>query len=97
VGGCDPANTNRFLTSADNPLPEGYNIGFMIQRLCGGSGAPSIAGCSIVTGTTVTTGCPSYPGAPPCLATTISTYYRITVRVLGPRNTVSYVQAIVYK
>ena len=29
------------------------------------------------------------------LACPISTYYRITVRVLGPRGTTAYIQAIV--
>jgi type IV pilus assembly protein PilX len=96
LGPCDPAS-NRFLTSADAPLPEGYKIGFMIQRMCAGSGVPAVAGCSIITGTATASGCAQKPGGPPCLAATISTYYRITVRVDGPRNTVSYVQAVIYK
>jgi type IV pilus assembly protein PilX len=96
VGACTPAS-NRFLTAADQPLPEGYKIGFMIQRMCSGSGVPAVAGCSIVTGTTTVSGCAAKPPSPACLAATISTYYRITVRVDGPRNTVSYVQAVVYK
>ena len=78
-----------------------YTISYVIHRLCGGSGAPSDAAAKCMqasagggsgssglgTKGVVTYGVQALPG--------ISTiYYRVTVRVGGPRNTLSYVQAI---
>jgi hypothetical protein len=36
----------------------------------------------------------SWPTAPRALPGTSTVYYRVTVRIVGPRNTVSYVQAV---
>jgi len=68
---------------------------YVIQRMC------NTAGLS----TAPATGCASSPVAgtptcskstpPICLNSSSQVYYRITVRVVGPRNTVSFVQAIV--
>ena len=78
-----------------------YSISYVIHRLCGGTGAPSNASAKCMqasagggsgssglgTKGVVTYGVQALPG--------ISTiYYRVTVRVRGPRNTLSYVQAI---
>jgi type IV pilus assembly protein PilX len=78
-----------------------YTIAYVIHRLCGGTGAPSDASAKCMqasagggagssglgTKGVVTYGVQALPG--------ISTiYYRVTVRVRGPRNTLSYVQAI---
>ena len=78
-----------------------YSISYVIHRLCGGTGAPSDASAKCMqasagggsgssglgTKGVVTYGVQALPG--------ISTiYYRVTVRVTGPRNTLSYVQAI---
>jgi type IV pilus assembly protein PilX len=79
-----------------------YSISYVIHRLCGGTGAPSDASAKCMqasagggsgssglgTKGVVSYGVQALPG--------ISTiYYRVTVRVSGPRNTLSYVQAIV--
>jgi type IV pilus assembly protein PilX len=79
-----------------------YTIAYVIHRLCGGTGAPSDASAKCMqasagggagssglgTKGVVTYGVQALPG--------ISTiYYRVTIRVSGPRNTLSYVQAIV--
>ena len=79
-----------------------YTIAYVIHRLCGGTGAPSDASAKCMqasagggsgssglgTKGVVSYGVQALPG--------ISTiYYRVTVRVRGPRNTLSYVQAIV--
>ena len=79
-----------------------YSISYVIHRLCGGAGAPSDAAAKCMqasagggsgssglgTKGVVSYGVQALPG--------ISTiYYRVTIRVSGPRNTLSYVQAIV--
>jgi len=78
-----------------------YTIAYVIHRLCGGAGAPSDAAAKCMqasagggsgssglgTKGVVTYGVQALPG--------VSTiYYRVTIRVSGPRNTLSYVQAI---
>jgi type IV pilus assembly protein PilX len=78
-----------------------YTIAYVIHRLCGGTGPASDpdAKCmqasagggsgssGVGTKGVVTYGVQALPG--------ISTiFYRVTVRVSGPRNTLSYVQAI---
>lgn len=73
----------------------GNTIGFMIQRLCASAGNRNGAGCSIVAGTTVTSGSNEGAGEDQLTGISTSVYYRITVRVVGPRNAVSYVQSIV--
>lgn len=73
----------------------GNTMGFMIQRLCSSAGNRNGAGCSIVTGTTVTSGSNEGAGEDQLTGVSTALYYRITVRVVGPRNAVSYVQSIV--
>jgi type IV pilus assembly protein PilX len=102
--GTDPiaANNYNWTQAATVATPDpAYNIAYVIHRLCGGSGAPSDAAAKCMqasagggsgssglgTKGVVTYGVQALPG--------ISTiYYRVTVRVSGPRNTLSYVQAI---
>jgi type IV pilus assembly protein PilX len=72
----------------------GNTMAFMIQRLCPGAG--DALGCAVVTGTTVTSGSNEGAGDDQLSGVSTSVYYRITVRVVGPRNSVSYVQTIVY-
>ena len=86
--------------TATSPDPA-FTIQYVIHRLCGGTGAPSDASAKCMqasagggsgssglgTKGVVTYGVQALPG--------ISTiYYRVTIRVSGPRNTLSYVQAI---
>jgi type IV pilus assembly protein PilX len=95
----DNYNWNQAATVAA-PAPA-YTISYVIHRLCGGTGAPSDAAAKCMqasagggsgssglgTKGVVSYGVQALPG--------ISTiYYRVTVRVTGPRNTLSYVQAI---
>jgi type IV pilus assembly protein PilX len=78
-----------------------YTISYVIHRLCGGAGGASTTAAKCMqasagggsgssglgTKGVVTYGVQALPG--------VSTiYYRVTVRVKGPRNTLSYVQAI---
>jgi type IV pilus assembly protein PilX len=87
----------RSVTAAD----PAFEIAYVIHRLCGGAGDPSTpaancmraaasGGAGVSSGGTkgvVTYGSAALPG-------TSTIYYRVTVRVKGPRNTLSFVQAI---
>ena len=71
----------------------GNQVSYSIQRLCAAAGDPSSAAAAA--------GCAQPPAAAtpcitqPCLKRSAQQYYRITSRVTGPRNTVSYIQTII--
>jgi type IV pilus assembly protein PilX len=74
----------------------GNTVSYYIQRLCKASGPPSSpgAGCAVSQSAVVTSG--SSKGASVvALQFAGQYYYRITTRITGPRNTVSYIQTIV--
>ncbi len=82
---------------ATTPAPDaaGNSVQYIVQRLCTNSGTPHTATnpCTqappgATPGESFSTGA-SKPSAPK------QVYYRITTRIVGPRNTVSYVQTIV--
>ncbi len=68
---------------------------YAIQRLCNATGDPSTAGCDQPPSSTDLSGSSKGAGAPLPTAGGVQVYYRITVRIAGPRNTVNYVQAII--
>jgi type IV pilus assembly protein PilX len=71
----------------------GNTVSYAIERLCNAVGPPQDSGCaSSSTAATVDTNDKSNPDQIHALT---KVFYRITSRVDGPRNTVSYVQAIV--
>lgn len=73
----------------------GNRISYIIQRLCNGIGAPSNGiGCAIAPATMLASNSSKGPGLN-VNSNNSEVYYRITVRVSGPRSTVSYVQAVV--
>lgn len=104
--GNDPAKTDYDWSSAKtipsgSPFepPSGYTIHYVVHRLCDGSGDPSSTTCVKVTGAAGgtaggTKGAVAYGAY--AISVPTSAMYRITVRVTGPRNTRSYVQATVY-
>lgn len=73
----------------------GNRIRYVIQRMCSETGEPDVNQCLILEGESDTSSMrvmdSPMPTEPP-----LSPVYRITARVDGPRNTVSYVQAFVY-
>lgn len=76
--------------------PAGNEVRYVIHRMCELAGNPGSVNCvrTSLGGTTGgTQGGATYGGA--ALPTTSQIYYRITARVTGPRNTVSYVQVMV--
>jgi Tfp pilus assembly protein PilX len=76
----------------------GNRVSYVIHRMCrvpgavSGTGAPANQEC--VTLVDPTKGGPKEAGAQPFAATS-QVYFRITARIEGPKNTVSYVQTMV--
>lgn len=97
VSGSDGAAcTTKFAST-----PSGYSLFYVAHRLALASGACTTAttGCSTAS-TTADTGCK--PGqscdadAPVTNTINSSVYYRVTVKVAGPRQNNRYIQAFVY-
>jgi type IV pilus assembly protein PilX len=88
--------SSRQLTTAD---VAGNDIRYVIHRMCNQTGDPS-ALSGITCNTTLSSGASSGIGSSKgagrvSLIGLTQYYYRITVRVIGPRNTTSYVQAMI--
>jgi Tfp pilus assembly protein PilX len=72
-----------------------YKVSYVIDRMCNLAGAKTGgAGCVSSPVVSVATGNAEEGGEIQLNAPSV-VYYRITARVTGPRNTVSYVQAVV--
>lgn len=84
---------------ASDRLPDGYAATYVINRMCDSEGLPNDPAifCSAYQSSSVgaasTKGGASYGQMP--LSGTTQQYYRVTTRIVGPRNTESIVQAIV--
>lgn len=79
-----------------NSLPtdaNGNQVSFVIHRLCRAEGAPDGANCD--ASPDVRAGEGSSKGNAPQVQAPSIVYYRITVRVQGPRNANSFIQAVV--
>lgn len=96
----DPATfdwTNRATTVATDAA--GNTVQYVVHRLCRNSNESANAPgqqCVSLTGAGASgsKGGASYGSTP--LSGTLQVYYRVTARVSGPRNTVSYVQSVMY-
>jgi Tfp pilus assembly protein PilX len=87
-----PWDTNSFDAGAD---PAGNAVRYVIHRMCELAGNPGSVNCVRTTagGTGAgTKGGATYGGF--ALPSSSQIYYRITAKVTGPRNTVSYVQVM---
>lgn len=92
-------NWNNAIAVTTPAPPAGYSVSYVIHRLCKQTGNPVSITCvkqtagsgSAATGTRGAASFGTYAISVPTNA-----LYRVTVRVLGPRNSVSYVQAVVY-
>lgn len=84
------------LGNITNILAYGTTVSYAIQRMCNATGPSSnpASGCSVSPVTTVSTA-NSQDAGTITLQYSGQSYYRITTRIVGPRNTVSYVQTIV--
>ena len=82
-------------TSASTVDAAGNTVQYAIQRLCNATGNPTgSAGCAVSPVEATQTG-NSKSGGNAKLTVSTQVYYRITVRVSGPRNTVSFIQSTV--
>ncbi|MFN0314501.1 MAG: hypothetical protein ACKVQA_05645 [Burkholderiales bacterium] len=73
----------------------GNTVSYVIHRLCAVAGNPTSLATGCVSGTQKS--CVSHDSSlppPPCPKAVL---YRVTSRIDGPRNTVSYVQALIAK
>ncbi len=96
-GGSNPLAPTKAFDAGTTVDGTGNHIYYVIQRLCKvpGSINDPLQDCTtiLVTGMGSTQSAPDYSGY--ALAVKNEVYYRITSRIEGPKNTVSYVQAIV--
>lgn len=83
--------------------PSGYALYYVIHRMASGAGACPGAGCSapsIAAASGAAPGCSFDPSSPSYCGVSSSVnnlvYYRITVKVVGPRQNNRYIQAFVY-
>lgn len=74
----------------------GNRIRYVVHRLCQATGAATATPCvTVQSGAAASTRRGAHYGDYP-LSGGLQPYFRITVRVEGPRGTVSYVQSILY-
>jgi hypothetical protein len=86
----------RQVVTAPQADQAGNTVSYIIDRLCNTAGTKNKIDCVISPTSTVGAGNSAGVGSSQFNAP-VSVYYRITVRVAGPRNTVSYVQSVVSK
>jgi len=89
--------TNRAVALAQDAA--GNQASYVIHRMCDATGNPSSINCIRVTNASGSTSSSSKGAAAfgsYAISSPSQAFFRITVRVIGPRNTVSYVQAVVY-
>ena len=81
------------LGEVDN---SGNTVSYVIHRLCNAGGPPTATGtgCSVPQGGGTGAGSSKSAGFQQLTVSTQS-YYRITTRVEGPRNTISYTQTVI--
>lgn len=91
--------TNTVPAAAVNTLPvdaAGNTVTYVIHRLCNNDGIPlTVVGCTTSPVDRAGSLGGSMGGGVVALNAPPESYYRITARVAGPRNTLSYVQVVV--
>ena len=89
-------STNAVALAAD---AAGNQVSYVIHRMCDATGNPASINCIRVTDSSGSTASSSKGAAAfgsYAISSPSQAFFRITVRVIGPRNTTSYVQAVVY-
>ena len=92
-------NWSTAIAVASPAPPPGYSVSYVIHRLCQSTGDPVSITCVKQSGSTSSTasgtkGAASFGSF--AISVPTNALYRITVRVVGPRNSLSYVQAVVF-
>ena len=100
-GDADPSNNFNWTANSVALATDaaGNQVSYVIHRMCDATGDPSSINCVRVTSSGGATSASSKGAAAfgsYAISTPSQAFFRITVRVIGPRNTVSYVQAVVY-
>ncbi len=86
------ANAKALVPATD---AAGNSASYVIHRLCNSAGDPvSVADCAISPASAANSGSSKGAGVV-ALNFSAAIYYRITTRVVGPRNTVSYIQTVI--
>ena len=91
------APAGQVVTMAQNSST-GNTVSWTIQRLCNAVGDPisTSVDCAVPQSSSGTSAATSSKGAGFIgLSVNTQIYYRITTRIVGPRNTISYTQAII--
>lgn len=93
VAACNSSDSDTNPSRLDD---SGNRSAYLIQRMCATAGDPTNAatGCEISVSSDPT-GTSSKGAGKQTITTSSQVFYRITARVMGPRNTVTYAQAIV--
>ena len=74
----------------------GYAARYIIHRLCPSAGLPNNCASTAATIAGTSSGAKDYTSKGGLSGTAEVEYYRITTRIRGPRNTTSYVEAIIH-
>lgn len=98
-------STNSVVVDA-SPDAMGNSVRYVVHRLCSMDGAPNevrefTVGTKAIQSCVLTSGALACDDrglayADSCLALSFQPYYRVTAQVTGPRNTVSYVEVLMY-
>lgn len=94
-----PFDWNTAIPVTSPAPPAGYSVSYVIHRLCESSGDPAAITCVKQTGSASASGGGTKGAAAfgqMAIQVPTSALYRITVRVVGPRNSTSFVQAVVF-
>lgn len=93
-----PADDASGLIDANGKDMSGNTVRYVVQRMCRIAGAPGkencLFGAPVVESNSQSVRDTTRAGA--VLPVEQSPMYRVTARVVGPRNTISYIQAFVY-
>ncbi len=90
----EPASGNGYAADGKDPLT-GNTVRYIVQRMCKVTGPANKSNCLFGTGTSKTSssGVDENAQMGAIVISSLSPMYRVTARVVGPKNTVSYVQA----
>jgi len=94
-----PFDWNTAIPVTSPAPPAGYSVSYVIHRLCESSGDPASITCVKQTGSASAAGGGTKGAAAfgqMAIQVPTSALYRITVRVVGPRNSTSFVQAVMF-
>lgn len=99
---CNDAVANGTATNCIQPAAliaanaAGYEVRYVIHRLCPAAGLPSNCASTASTVAGTSSGAKDYTSKGGLSGETEVEYYRITTRVRGPRNTTSYIETIIH-